>query len=103
VADPITPDEVVEVKRTVIPEDVIEAVNKLIAQHWDGHRSRFTVDQAVMAIKARTGFSRTALFDLHYLNFEEIYRAAGWDVVYDQPAYDETYPANYTFTRQIAR
>jgi hypothetical protein len=35
-----------------------------------------------------------------WLNFEAIYEEAGWKVVYDKPGYNETYDANFTFTKK---
>jgi hypothetical protein len=43
--------------------------------------------------------TRAFIFSKGYLNFEELYEAQGWKVVYDKPAYNESYKANFTFIK----
>lgn len=42
-------------------------------------------------------------FELWWLDVENMYRAAGWTVTYDKPAYCETHDASYTFTHNKKR
>lgn len=41
----MTPDEVTEKKKRLIPSEVIEAFNDTIATHWDGSQSRFELSK----------------------------------------------------------
>lgn len=94
---PITPDEAGTAK--VIPDEVITAFNETIALHFDGRASNFTTIEIVSAI-VKKGISRKVIFDNHYLDVEPIFEAVGWKVVYDKPGYNESYEANFTFTRK---
>lgn len=98
---PITPSEVADQKLKDIPDFVIEIVNKLIASNFSGSRSCFQQEAVVAAILAAQpeGVTRQAIFNNGWLNFEEIYRQAGWTVEYDKPGYNETYAANFTFSK----
>ncbi len=41
--------------------------------------------------------SRESIIANHWLDVETHYQAAGWKVAYDKPAYNENYPACFTF------
>jgi len=51
-------------------------------------------------LMAATGKTRDEVFDKGWLNIEPMYRAAGWKVVYDKPAYNESYEPTFTFTKR---
>jgi hypothetical protein len=91
---PIKPEDVVPLRSKNIPDWVIEAVNRLIVAKWKG-------DQAIVyqeeIVKQYLGDGD---FDYHWLNFEDIFREAGWKVVYDKPHYSESYKAHFTFMRK---
>lgn len=98
---PITPDQVAEEKRTIIPDEVIAAFNELIAKNYrsgDGSAAVKQKDVVFLAIE-KTGHTRPA-FDLDWLEVEDIYRGAGWNVEYDRPGYNETYDAVFIFTKK---
>lgn len=105
VVQAITPDEVVEEKAQHVPDVVIAAFNQLIAQTWNGASSNFMQDDVVQLIVSKglqegtPLLTRRDIFAKHYLDVEPIYRAAGWEVTYDKPGYNETYSANFTFRR----
>jgi hypothetical protein len=42
---------------------------------------------------------RADIFKTGYCDLEPLYRAAGWRVVHDKPAYNETYDAYFKFTK----
>ncbi len=97
---PITPDEVVPWKeRIVFPPEVLDAINDVIAKHWNGSQSYFTQDEVVAAIMTATGLERQEVYDRHYVDFEPIYRESGWSVYYDKPAYCESYEPTFTFKK----
>jgi hypothetical protein len=98
---PIRPDEVVALKATLIPDEVIEAFNELIAENMSGGSSSFTQDKVVTRILSKMpDTSRDALYDNHWLDVEDVYRAEGWKVEYDKPGYCETYSASFAFSRK---
>lgn len=89
---PIGPDDV----QKSIPDFVIEAVNELINEkHKDGG---FNILQSL--IKDRIMSKTEQDFDWAWMDFEPIYRNAGWNVSYDKPAYCETYEAYFTFSKR---
>lgn len=99
VGKPITPAEVVMHKTGAIAPEVFDAINDLIARKWDGNEARVGQAEVVLAIQNRLRIERHEIFQRGYLDVEESYRAAGWHVEYDKPAYCETYEPFFTFKR----
>lgn len=95
--NPITPQDVVTAKAASFPDEVIEAFNGLIAKKFSNGYANFTLSEAKSAINKLIG---NRLWDSDWLNVEEIYRNAGWDVSYDKPGYNESYEGNYTFKKK---
>jgi len=95
---PILPDEVVAAKREQNPDEVIEVVNKLIVTNYSGKSSTVDQNDIVEGIVG-LGYSRDQPYDNGWLNFEDIYREAGWKVFYDKPGYNENYSATFKFSR----
>ena len=101
VVKPITPGEVTQKKAESLPPEVLEAFNELIAENWDGRESTFKLSEAVARIRKKVTVPKgESPGDKGWLDIEDIYRKAGWKVEYDQPAYNETYPATYTFSKK---
>ena len=96
---PISLDELVRKTKEEFPSVVIEVVNELIAEKWDGHEAKIYQDTIVFKILGRTSYSKSEIFDKHLLDFEDIYRDEGWDVYYDKPAYCESYKAYFVFKK----
>jgi len=97
---PITPEQAQAADRSKpIPEDVFEVFNELIVDDLsaDG-RARVYRDDAVERLAAK-GYRASDLFIEGWLDVEPHYRAAGWNVTYDQPAYNESYAAYYDFVK----
>jgi len=102
---PITPETVRDQHTSLIPEEVIEAFNEMIAEEWNGHSAKVKQD-AVMArilLKLATNeeyrdVTRDQVFTRRWLDVEDTFRHAGWEVEYDKPAYNETYTATFTFS-----
>ncbi len=94
---PIKPDEAVAAK--VFPDEVITAFNELITENLSGKVSRFKQEDVIARIRLKTDVERREIFDNRWLDVEDLYRSEGWKVEYDSPAYNENYPAIFTFTR----
>jgi hypothetical protein len=106
---PISPDEVAEAKREAIPDYVFAAVNDLIARHYTEGSCKIMQNELIEEIiksstsligQGLTPLTRAELFKRGYLNFEEAYRDAGWKVVYDKPAYNESYDPFFKFIKK---
>ncbi len=94
--EPIRPDEVTSRKKEAIPSEVIEAFNQQIAEKFNGYEARVIQDD-VMALIEQKGFNRREVFDRHWLDVEDIFREAGWEVEYDKPGFNEPYDAFFIF------
>lgn len=100
---PLSPKEAFE-KYDHMPDKVIETWNKLILKNRSGRTSIVKQNDAVEALRGAMSdehqdlISRQEVFDEGWLEIEEVFRAAGWKVEYDKPAYCETYEATFTFT-----
>ncbi len=100
---PLKASEVVAAKRRQFPEYVIDAFNTLILQRIAKGTATFTQDEAIALIlhKAEQAVvkppTRQEIFDLGYLNVEEVYYMEGWDVRYDSPDRDQAFTPYFTF------
>lgn len=97
---PITPDEAMAAKAVSIPAEVYEAFNECIVENLRGGTANFRLDTVAKLAAQKLGTSTQILFDRRWCDVEPAYRAAGWDVEYDSPGYNESYPATFTFTRR---
>ena len=107
-AKPIRPDSLIKLIEDGIPDEVIQAFNALIAKEWDGQEAMITQNAVVREIlsnfrKSDKPMSSQNLFDLNYLNIEDLYRKEGWKVVYDKPSYNEDFEPTFTFTPKAKR
>jgi hypothetical protein len=94
---PISPADIAKKKIEVIPPLVIEVFNDLIAKKFTAGSAKILQDDVIAAIITRKSITRAEIFEQGWLNIEEIYRAQGWLVEYDKPAYNENYKAYFTF------
>jgi hypothetical protein len=98
---PISPSEIASQKLKDIPSFVFSIVNKrLAAKYVDGiFEVTIKQDDIIADILAhKPEMIRRDVFDNGWLNIEEVYRQAGWDVHYDSPGYNESYDAFFKFT-----
>jgi hypothetical protein len=105
---PIKPEDITELKLNQIPDEIINAVNELIVEKWDGSRATIKQDEIINRYLSAiiSGYNeedfqikRHEIFDKHYMDFEEIYRNAGWKVEYGRPAYNESYEPFFIFKK----
>jgi hypothetical protein len=98
---PIKPSEVANIRNANIPEFVFSAFNELIAKNFSGKQALVMQNSAISLIIALSPepISREKIFAERWLDVENAYEQAGWKVVYDKPAYNESYEANFTFSR----
>ena len=98
--NPIKPEEVVH----TIPDFIIEAVNNLIKENWDGKSAIIKQDDIMKVISSDdpedSRPSRQKVFEHRWLDIEPIYRQVGWKVLYDKPDYNEDYDAYFKFTKR---
>lgn len=96
---PISPAEV----EPFIPDFVIEAFNTLIQKNWNGVEAKVLQAEVVDIISSNSPTdprpSRRTVFDNHWLDVEDIYRKAGWKVIYVRTSYFETYNPYFLFKK----
>lgn len=107
---PITPDEIPAMKLLIIPHFVVEAVNHLLTIKACGNQPICLYqDEILEEAMCRANVDRTPdneglivpqhFFARGWLNIEDLYREAGWNVTYDKPGFNESYKASFTFKR----
>lgn len=98
---PITPSEIIENLEEILPPVVIQAVNYLLTKEYRGGEAKILQDEIITEIIRLDGsYTRDQIFSEKMLDFEEIYRKNGWSVLYDKPAYNETFAANFIFKKK---
>lgn len=97
---PIKPDEVAATKQAILPPEVITCWNNMIAQKFSGGEARIELKDIIASITKAMNTNSKRVLDEDWLEVEDIYRAAGWKVVYDRPGYDETYEPFFVFSKK---
>lgn len=98
---PITPAEAMKQKRTEIPDEIIRVVNDMLVEKMSiaNPTSGITLFQKDIVGRAAEALDMTTseIFARKWMDFEPIFRDAGWEVKYDKPAYNESYDAFFVF------
>lgn len=94
---PITPDEILDARQAIIPDEVITVFNEMIVENWRDGYADVDQDDVVTRIAARMNVERQVIFDKGWIDIEPIFRKAGWKVMYDKPGYCESYDAYFEF------
>lgn len=94
---PLEPNEVAEAKQEQIPAEVFEVFNTLITENFSSGQA-VVKQKDVVALMKEVGIDTAEAFKRGWLDIEEIYMKAGWDVEYDKPGYNETYDAYFIFS-----
>lgn len=95
---PITPDEAF--KNKTYPDEVIKCWNDMITEKLRGKSAVILQKDISYALCEVMNATSTALHNSGWLDIEDLYRSYGWKVVYDKPAYNETYDAFFEFTKK---
>lgn len=97
---PCTPDEIGALKGALLPKEVFQSVNELLAEKYTAGSARILQNEIITRLMSKMDITRAEIFNRGLLNFEEVYRDYGWKVVYDKPDYNEDYEASFTFQRK---
>jgi hypothetical protein len=84
---PIKPSDVGKTLSEIIPDGVIEAWNNVIAKHFKEYAFSIDRDCFIDEISSIMQCTRTEVFSEKWLDIEELYRDAGWEVNYSQQYY----------------
>ena len=100
----ITPKQAAERHiKEVIPHEVYDAVNQLLAERCGGGGSIVIKTKEIVALakklldEAGREYKDSDFDEKGWLDFEPFYRENGWDVKYDGPAYNESYDSFFKF------
>lgn len=96
--EPISPSNIIK----KVPDCVIQGFNNILSERWNGHEARFTQEEVIVAIlqaDIKDYLTKALIYSKGMLDIESIYEAQGWSINYDKPGYNESYAANFTFTR----
>jgi len=101
-ARPFTPAEAKTIfENEIIPASVINAVNALLAENYTSGTIELLKDDIIARIiKLDSKLDRQTILDKNYLDFENIFREAGWTVEFDTPDYTENFPQNFKFKQK---
>ena len=99
---PFTPNEAIGQAQNNIPDEVIEAFEEMIVKNLNQGSATFLQSEVATLAAAKLGVERSVLFDNNWLDVEPRFRASGWIVDFDNPGYNETYEANFTFRTKRA-
>lgn len=97
---PISPKDIVQEKEKVIPYFVVEAFNELIVKNfYDGASTVLQKDVVNLIIKKAPLVKEHEIFDNRWLDIEDLYSKAGWEVIHDKPGYNESYKPYWVFQK----
>ena len=102
---PITPKEAQRQHLTkVIPDEVYEAVNEILAEKYcDSDITIYQNEVISIAIEKMqidgTCVPAEDFFKYHWLDFETPYMNSGWAVSFVKPAYNESFEAHWVFNK----
>lgn len=99
---PIRPEDANAEKLKDIPDAVFEVFNNQIVRNLSagGRRAVVYQDVVVNLLEEGHNMNRGEIYKNGWLDVEPLYREAGWKVVYDKPAYNETYRAHFIFSKE---
>lgn len=86
-----SPQEVRELKQDTIPSLVFATINRLLAEKLTPSGQATIKQNEIIAALVEGGLDKREIFDKHWLDIEDYYRAAGWGVTYDKPGWNENY------------
>jgi len=86
---PISPNDLCKLKRQSIPDKVIDSFNELIVKNWNNDCAVVSQKNVVDLISKKEGFgvNRSRIFKEGWLNIEEVFAEAGWQVSYSSSDY----------------
>ncbi|MEE0887834.1 MAG: hypothetical protein U0L97_01315 [Candidatus Saccharimonadaceae bacterium] len=102
---PITPKEAQRQHLTkVIPDEVYEAVNEILAEKYCDSDITIYQNEVISRAIEKMQIDGTCVpaedfFKYHWLDFETPYMNSGWAVSFVKPAYNESFEAHWVFNK----
>lgn len=86
----LSPKDIMGDLENIIPDAIIQAVNELLKEEFRGHSATILQKDIIRkAIKIDSSLTREGIFKKKYLDFESVFKQAGWNVRYIKPDYTE--------------
>lgn len=98
--NPIRPEEVAANRK--LPDVVMTAWNLMIAEKFDGQTAYIKQDDIVVKIADAMDVTRSVVFEKNWLEIEDMYRAAGWKVIYNKSMTGDNFDSHFIFKKGIA-
>ena len=76
---------------------MIATWNELIVKNYNNGSAKVLQNAAVTALMEAAEKPREHIFHEKWLDIEDVFRASGWSVKYDKPAYNESYEPSFLF------
>ena len=87
-------------RRDRIPPEVVQVVNDmLIEEYGTGGVVTLLQKDIIARVREVTGLTNDTIYARKFMDFEDVFRAAGWKVTYDRPSYNETYEPSFRFSK----
>ncbi len=96
--NPISPDEVIAKIQANIPNEIIQIINDLIVEDWNGRTAIVKQNKIIERYCEQTGIERNQ-FDFRWLDVEDKFREVGWKVVYESPSIGDSWDAFFSFAK----
>jgi len=99
----VVEDTAQKLKNDAIPDEVIEIFNEQILKNWSHFAKSATVSQDIVEklISEKLGITLPIIHERHLLDVEDIYRKAGYHVIYNGPTYNENFSAYFKFSKNV--
>lgn len=103
ITKPLSPDEIISLKKDVIPDFVYKAVNILLAKKFINSANSITlyqneiIEEVNKHLNDQIQYSSIDFVTNDWLNFEASYKMQGWCVDYHTPFYNENWDAYFKF------
>lgn len=97
--EPIKPKDIMDNLDDIIHPAVIKAVNAILKEQYRG--DSVTILQKDIVKRAKEfcpELTSAEMFEKKHMDFEPLFKKAGWIVKYDSPAYCETYEPSFEFS-----
>lgn len=95
--EPIKPSDVTH----KIPDTIIEVINKLIQEKWNGQEAIVYNEEILNALTSKA-YDITGIFKKKHLDVETFYEKVGWKVSHESPSWaeGETFRSHFIFRQK---
>lgn len=109
IVKPFSPAEAASAKKGAVPQELIQAINQLLAERIKSNGRSITIKAHEIVSLAESLMSndgdytsrtipKISWYDKGFMDFEPIYEAEGWKISYTRPDYTESFDSYYEFT-----